>query len=226
MKKRNLNLNLKPRQSVCQIASCFVAILLSLSSLASQAQSTGTAADEGCGTPEPIQVPAKESNAEWILKSQIQSEPKLFEHECFKTRGILKSSVEYLRKDDEAHKIAYEDIWFNEGKALGLERKALLDLPQNKPVDIEIKCSPCPSTLENKAAVGTIMRLALDLKINHDEINRVTVPFNSFNAISSLLQTRDFHLLPQGQEAPAGAALVLNLQAESGSARETLYYAR
>lgn len=178
-----------------------------------------------CGTPDSSQRQGP-SSAEWVIKSQIEAAPKMFEHECFKTRSLVKASVDYFENGKEARKTAYEDLWFHEGHALGLERKASFAVPQDKSVDIEIKSSPCPSLVENKAAAGAIMRLALDLKINNDHIHQVTVPYNAFNDISAVLQSRNFRLLPAGQETPAEASIVLNLQADYGNAKQTLYYSK
>ena len=206
-----------------QQAGCLTLIALLFSTLASGAQSTSE--PSSCGELEPG-ASKNSGSAEFVVKSQIQAVPKLFEHECFKTRSIVKASVDYFKAGDEARKISYEDIWFHEGKALGMERKTALGLPPGKTVDIEIKGSPCPSYLENKAAAGTILRLLLDLKINHDQIKQVTVPFNAFSDISSALQNRDFHQVSPGQEPPPEATIVLNLQADYGTAKQTLYYSK
>lgn len=183
--------------------------------------------NENC-LPEKSQVQksqASNGTDDWIVSCSTKAVPELFRNNFFKTGSIVKSSVKFgpaalqsdLRKE-------YEEIWCQDGKAVGIEKRAVLDIPRNQNVAIEILIQGCPSLAENKGSANAIMRLLLDLILNHDKVSAVRVSPAAFSGISQELQNRCLRVAIPGQNPPQEAKLVFQLSSSDGRMQETMYF--
>src|SRR5271167_4116782 len=65
---------------------------------------------------------------DWILQAQTGVSAKDFQHPCFTMRPIVKVAVNYFRANDDKHKTSFEELWFHNGKALGIARDRQLEM--------------------------------------------------------------------------------------------------
>lgn len=163
--------------------------------------------------------------AEWLIEAQTSMVPDQFEHKCFNLRDIVKTRVRFGRNlDPNSSAVGYEQMWFHDGRALGMERHNELSITPKSNVGIRISHSTCPSTAEAKAAANAILRLVLDVKLHGSNVPVVRVPSSTFTAVSQALQNRGGKVLDGGQEAPPGAKVVFKLESEPAGSRQVIYF--
>jgi hypothetical protein len=160
----------------------------------------------------------------FVLQAKIVAVEKQFEHESFNMHSVVKASVFAFKPGDDLHKIGYERLWFHDGKAIGVEKRNILDVKSGSAIAIRVIQSPSPTIEETKASANVVLRLVLDTLIHKNEVAGVTVPANTFSAISQELQFRNGHLLPEGQEPPKEAHVSFQLNGEASNLKQTFYW--
>ena len=169
-------------------------------------------------------TPAPSRGISFVLQAKISGVDRQFEHESFNMHSVVKASVFAFKAGDDAHKVGYERLWFHDGKAIGVEKRRPLEIAPGTSVAIQVVQTPSPTSDENKASANLVMRLVLDNLLHKNEIAGVTVPANSFSAISQELQFRKGHLLPEGEAPPTDAHVIFQLNAENSNMKQTLYW--
>lgn len=161
---------------------------------------------------------------DYVLQAETALAPRTFEHESFSLKSIVKSAVSVYPTNAKNEISPYENLWFHDGKPIGLERRTELKIPADKNVGIKVVQSPCASFDESKAAGNTIMRLVLDILKNHDKVTIVSVPSASYTNILMELQRRKMSVMPPGEKAPETAKLKFKLESESTGMKQEVYF--
>lgn len=171
------------------------------------------------GTNEKIESP------DYYLTVETQIDQKEFAHKSFDFGSIVKATMQYYKAGDEAHKKAYEEMWYHDGKPIGMERSAALDIPADKKVAVKILQTACgTSSDETSASANLILRMVLDIRLNQDTITVVEVPSSSFQQVLMELQNRKANVMPPGVEAPAEARVKFKLQSQSTGMIQSVYF--
>lgn len=161
---------------------------------------------------------------DFCLTAETKVDEKLFEHESFDIRNVVKASMTYHKTGDESHKTAYEELWYHNGKPVAMERKTTLDIPSDKKVAIKILQSSGASNNEIKAAANVILRLVLDIRLNNDTVSVVEVPSASFQTLIQELQARKARVQPAGADATVEAKVKFKLQSRSTGMEQVVYF--
>lgn len=167
---------------------------------------------------------ASADEAEWTLlaKTQVRTASKPDTELC-QLADKLRIDVSSFKNGAEKEQKPFEKLWYNNGKAVGLERNTALAIPSQQAVRIEIEGSPAPSLMEERACADAILRLVLSLLLNQNQVKNVVVPDVCFSTILQELNCRNGKMLAQGEQPPAEAKVVLNLESHSGL-RQTVYF--
>jgi len=164
------------------------------------------------------------STADYTIQAESLLAPRVFEHESFSVRSVVKSQIAYYPGTAEASKRTYESIWYSNGRPLGMERASTLDIPADKNVDIKIVQSPCASFDESKASANVIMRLALDILRNQDKVDKVLVPASSFTDILMQLQSKGAAVMPPGEQPPEAAKVKFKIESATTGMNQYVYF--
>lgn len=126
---------------------------------------------------------------DWVLELDTKVLSRQFNYSGSTLKKVEKVSVKYYPSKDDSQKTQYEYLWFNEGKALGMEKQRKFDLPQGEGVAIKVKHdNASPTVEEKKATANAILRIAMDSLLNKNPVNMVEVPAGSFTDIANELQ--------------------------------------
>lgn len=165
-----------------------------------------------------------EEPPEFILQAETGMAPKTFEHESFQLKSIVKSNIVVYPVAAEDKKTTYEQIWYSNGRPLGLERSADLNIPMEKRVAIKVLHPPCSTFDEAQASANVILRLMLDTLKNHNKVVLVSVPSASYTNILMELQRRKASVMPPGEKAPATAKVKFRLESSSTGLTQEVYF--
>lgn len=184
---------------------------------------------EGVQVARQVQTSSERIVPEWYIEATTELSKTEFQHECFSLRSIVESSIQYYEAGKEGKKNVYEKLWYHDGRALGMERGADLDIPADKKIGIRIlqtSSSTCSSssTEEGRASANVIMRMALDVLRHRGTIAVVEVPSSSYQDILRELQARRAQVLPAGAKAPQEASVSFQMESESTGLRQTVYF--
>lgn len=163
---------------------------------------------------------------DWTVEVQTQKLVRQFDYEGSTLQQVVKTQIRYYPTTAEDNKTAYENMWFSNGKALGLERLHNFDITPGDGISIRILAKTGRfSPEERKAAANVMLRIILDAYVNRNAVVTVRLPNNAFSQIIEELH-RNPHITrsPEGGEAPVDAALSIFVQSESSGRREQLLY--
>lgn len=164
---------------------------------------------------------------DWVLELDSKVLARQFQYDGSTLKNIEKVSVQYYPSKDDSNKKQYEYLWFNEGKALGMEKLRKFDLPQGEGVAIKVKHGENnPTNEEKKAVANAILRIALDSLLNKNPVNMVEVPVASFSDIAGDLQNLGMIEKPDnGDDFGEGFSpnITIYLYSEPSGQKITLY---
>jgi len=202
-----------PKKSTAS-KNCSMLIALALSTInIAHAQPGATAlANQGSQTPD------------WILQAQTGVSDTDFQHSSFTMKPIVKVAVSYFRANDDTHKTAFEELWFHNGKAVGIARDRQLEMTAGQSIAIRVLESPAAYDPEHKAAANTIMRLILNILIQHDKVSYVQVPDSTYWFISQELTNRSAQTSPSLESVPPQAKIVFQLVSEKSGQKQVIYF--
>jgi hypothetical protein len=186
--------------------------LLSTISAVNAQPGVSTAATQGSPSPD------------WILQAQTGVSASEFQHPSFTLRPIVAVAVKYFRANDETHKTAFEELWYHNGKPLGIARARQLEMTPGQSVAVQVLESPTAYDPEHKAAANTIMRLVLNILIQHDKVSYVKVPDSSYWFIEQELVNRNAQVAPSMESVPPQAKVVFQLQSEKSGQNQVVYF--
>ncbi len=197
-----------------------------LISLALGAATMPLHAAEGSGTEFDLgDCPQQSSETNYTIEAEIESSQKVFEHPSFTIKGIVKANVNYYDSANAcAGKTKYEDLWYAYGKPLGIEKCSSLTVPADTRVAIRIKQMESGSLEEGKASANIILRVALDIMLNHARVSKVSVPSAAFNNIIAQIQKYRAKLVPPGMEPPREAKVTFPIESESTGMKQVVYF--
>lgn len=163
---------------------------------------------------------------DWTIEVQTQQLARRFDYPGSTLTSIVKAVIRYYPTADEGNRTDYESIWYNDGKALGLERLHGMGITQGEGVSLRIVPKTGHSSQQEcKAAADLILRLTLDAYVNRNAMVTVRLADESFDRIiEEMLRNPHITRPTGGAEDPADAALSLFLQSESSDRREQLFY--
>lgn len=232
MFRSKLNGNFIPLQKqimslvLCTTASFGLAILPTTAQVGgSDSGGTGGCGDALTGPPASSTPPAIDDVApDYFIQAETNLSSRTFEHESFSLRSIVKSSICYYPAASASLKKAYEQLWYCDGKPLGMERANGLEIPAGKNVGIKIVQPSCASFDETKASSNVIMRLVLDVLKTRAKVSKVSVPSSSYNHVLMELQRRGGTVLPPGEKAPTNARVKFIIESESTTMKQHVYW--
>lgn len=138
---------------------------------------------------------------DWVMLLETKALDRQFQYQGSTLKKIEKVQVTYYPTKDEENKSKYEFLWFNQGKAVGLEKQKKLDIPQGEGVCLRVKhASDSPTPEEKKAAANAILRLAVDAFINKNPVVQVRLPNASYGEIVSELYNRGMQEAPNSSD--------------------------
>lgn len=162
---------------------------------------------------------------DWTIEIKTEKLERHFEYEGSTLRPICKADIRYFPVNDEDNKKDYEEVWFHNGKALGLERKHKFDLTEGEGVAIKVKTkTDDPDIEEVRAAADAISLTYLDSYLNRNPVVTVIVPNNSFGAISNAMLEQQWQILPETTDQAIDAQVILYLQSEDGESKKSFKY--
>lgn len=166
---------------------------------------------------------------DWVVQLETKPLKKQFEYAGSVFKPVDKVDVKYHPSKEQDNKTAYEQIWYHDGKPLGLERLHKFELPEGDGIAIEVKHKQGTSTSgEEKAAANAILRITLDAYLNKNPVALVRLPSDSFYDISAQLQQQGMMVAPDssgvdGFATPVESSVTLFLVSEPEGIKQTLY---
>ncbi len=163
---------------------------------------------------------------DWVIEMETKPLSRQFEYTDSALKKIEKVQVAYYPPGGDDNKTAYEYLWFNSGKACGMEKQRKFDLPQGEGVCLKVVHKNGNSTEEEKrASAGAILRLAIDTYLNKNPIVQVRLPADSYNDIVNELTNHGLEVAPEGNEWESSftSSLTLNIYSEPDGMKTVLY---
>lgn len=162
---------------------------------------------------------------DWTVEIKTEKLERQFEYQGSTLKPVSRANIRYYPMSDEDNKIDYEDVWFHNGKALGLERKHKFELEEGEGVAIKVlHKTESPDQEELKAAADAISLIYLDSYLHRNPVVTVIVKNPVFHDISYALQDKQWQPLPDVSDTALDAQVILYLQSEDGSSKQTFKY--
>lgn len=163
---------------------------------------------------------------DWTVEIKTEKMERQFEYEGSTLKPISKANIRYYPMHDEDNKVDYEEVWFHNGKALGLARKHKFELLEGEGVAIKVlHKTDSPEPEEIKAAADAISLIYLDSYLHRNPVVTVIVKNPVFQDISNALQDQQWQILPDNTTDTAlDAQVILYLQNEDASSKQTFKY--
>ena len=163
---------------------------------------------------------------DWVVEMKTKPLERQFQYQGSALKKIEKVQVSYYPPGGNDSKTAYEYLWFNDGKACGMEKQRKFDLPQGEGVCLKVVHKNGSSTQEErKAAANAILRLAIDTYINKNPIVQVRLPADTYTDIVNELLSHGLEVAPEGNEweSSFSSSLTLNIYSEPDGMKTVLY---
>jgi len=166
---------------------------------------------------------------DWIITIETEEQKEYFTYRGTALATVTRARASYQQGDAaSADTTRYEDLWYSQGKPLGLERVHSLDLRPGDQIGIRIKhkTSRVPD-YEAYAAANAVLRILMDAYLNGNQVTAVLAPADSFNSISQAFQKQGLSVPPpRDPEHPVQGSIVIQLVSEPEGSQETLVYSR
>ena len=162
---------------------------------------------------------------DWTVEVKTEQLERQFEYQGSTIKPVVKAEVKYYEKGEPDNKTDYENLWYHDGKPLGLERKHKYEITEGESVEIRVEhTTGSPTSGEYKAAANAISRILLDSYLHRCPVVIVHIKEGSLGAISSYLQARNWKIQTEEADVAVAAAVNLFLQEGDDGAKQTLYY--
>jgi hypothetical protein len=181
----------------------------------------------GILTTAPIAALADDSGfqTDYTVKLQTETLQKQFQYKGSILTKVTKASIEYYANADNK-KQPYENVWFNDGHPIGLERLAPFGLEKGKSASLVVTHKAQGGVQEEKAAASMILRLVLDAYNNTDSFLAIRVPPQSFGGIIRELENlRCVDTNPAQPDEASKAKLTFTIETdeENGQIKHLFY---
>lgn len=164
---------------------------------------------------------------DWVINLKTQALERQFDYHNSTLKKIEKIEIEYHPTNEKDNLKTYEFLWYNKGRAYGMEKKRKFDIPKGEGVALKITHAKSnPSNAEYKAAANAILRTALDTYLNKNPIVQVRLPETSFDNISQELINLGMKEAPPNDDDFSGgfsATLTLYLYGENDDTKKVVY---
>lgn len=131
---------------------------------------------------------------DFVVQVETTQLKRQFEYQGSTLNPVEKLEIVWYPTKDKDNKTKYQNMYYHDGKPLGMEKLHKMDIEQGEGVAIEIKHKDNnASEAEKKDAANAAFRLALDLYLNKNPLAAVKVPVDSFESVSDRLQALGFH---------------------------------
>ncbi len=171
---------------------------------------------------------AQDSNSfqtDWTMRVETEELKRQFTYKGVTVSPVAKVTVEVCLTKDQDHKKQYENVWFHDGKPLGLERFDTFKLDKGKSATIQVTHKAQGGKEEQKAAANMILRLVLDAYHNNDSVIAVKIPVQSFDAIVQEMEHLNcVETNPAGPDEASKAKLTFTLQANPDGPVKHLFF--
>lgn len=126
---------------------------------------------------------------DWIVLVKTRKLERQFQYEGSTLKNVVECKVTYKKKDDDQFH-DYESLWYVDGKAYGLERRAKFEeVKAGEGVCLQIDHEdPTASDDEFKASANMIARILVDCHTNRNPLEVIEVKDDSFSRVSQEMQ--------------------------------------
>lgn len=129
---------------------------------------------------------------DWIAEIETQQLDKTLNFQGVGQQPVVRAHVSYFKNDKPEQTTDYENLWYSNGKPLGLQRLNPLNITQGEQIAIRIKHKKNSAPHNEKvSAANAALRVLLDSMLNRNLVAAVLVPQNSFSEISQSLQDQN-----------------------------------
>jgi hypothetical protein len=162
---------------------------------------------------------------EYLVTIETAEFPRQLQYSGCPLRPLNKAFIKCAKAngDDQYN---YENLWFCQGKAFGLERLASWAVPSGSSIGIKITHRTVnPSVYEALAAAEAILRIYVDARLNSVSVPTVTVPDETYNDIIVALENEHFYPIVTRLEVPVQISAGIFMRDQSGRHVLNLCYA-
>lgn len=165
---------------------------------------------------------AAEGN-EWTIILKAQEIKKAFQYKGSQLNKIAKVDLVYRKSLSDEEPKEYESVWCNDGKPIGMQRKAILGVERGKLLHINVE-QKAYSEEENKAIAFTLMHFALTAYHRFCPIITIRVPDQTFHEICDALRGRGCQDYAQETETETSGSVMFNVQSFPSRNAKRLYF--
>jgi hypothetical protein len=158
----------------------------------------------------------KAGDYDWTVTLQTQVLKGEFNYQNSTLKDPVEVQVSYLQRG-QTQSVLYERFWYANGKPLGQEKLAALNITQGQQLDIEITHKTSPDSnldQEDKAAANATLRTLVNLYMNSNMVTAVKVPMESFSDMQNDLQNYGFSAITVDPDQPSPSKLTIFLESD------------
>lgn len=167
---------------------------------------------------------ATDVHKDWILKVQTEELQRQFDYKGSKLKNVAKVTVEFYHESDLGNVKPYEQVYYHNGKPIGMKRTGDLGIPAAQSVVIKVTHKGTVGSEEEKATANILWRLGLNVTHNHDALISTIVPLTSFDKIVQELEALGFRESESEGENANTAKALLALESEPSAKTQKLYF--
>jgi hypothetical protein len=123
----------------------------------------------------------------WTVNVKTEELPGQFVYRGSTLSPVAKVRVTYSKDGNSKEPKQYENLWYHNGKPIGLERLGTLEVNPGDLLSMEVTHKKHSTEQECKAAANTVMKFAIQAFHNGNPLNTIRVPSESFAPICNEL---------------------------------------
>ena len=165
----------------------------------------------------------KAGDYDWTVTLQTQVLNGEFNYQNSTLANPVEIQVSYVQRG-QANSVLYEKFWYANGKPLGQEKFADLNITQGQQLDIEITHLQSPysnEVQEDLAAANATLRTLVDLYNNSNMVTAVKVPIEAFSNVQQDLGNYGFSQVTVDPDQPVSSNLSIFLETDDATSPVT-----
>ncbi len=161
--------------------------------------------------------------ADWIVEIHSEKLADPFIGDSARLQKIYKTSTTY-RASTASEPEPYEDMWFAQGKPMGMERSGPIGVVAGQDSVIHVYLSSAsPDTDEVAAVTDSVLRVWLDCRLAGSNVTTIYVPNDGFTATCEQMERRwHFYEANNTVDRPYRSNLIILVQSEAGVQKRVL----
>ncbi len=167
---------------------------------------------------------------DWVIYMSLSPMDKYLKYKGSEMASIMRVPIEYryapnrnFRKSYPLERQKYEEIWYHDGKAVGLKRYAYLNLSGDEQGAMYI--TPNPKNSENvRELTNAMVRMVLDVYAKRTILATIVVPQELFENFASALTQYNFFKLTVVYPGGPGNNMSIHLVSEPQGTERYFYY--